>query len=218
MPVKQRGSRRSVIWAALAGALLVAMILNTKFLTPEEVAAAQPERFDPKQTAADLYTKAQAELPDRAQPLVDVVTGIQTDPAAAAEEFEAVSPSEGVYAFPVTTSGTVEEATAASLRLKVPGVSGETPILIPLTTAVNGAALRDAMGFKFADAPGQTEYQFVGDELKKLIQADLKAAVADPAASQGKRVKVVGVVSVQGSAPVPEAKPMNVQPLSLEVS
>ena len=52
--------------------------------------------------------------------------------------------------------------------------------LLP-ATAINGSVLRDAMGFKFADAPGQTDYQFVGDEMKKLIQADVKQG-ADPAA------------------------------------
>ena len=45
---------------------------------------------------------------------------------------------------------------------------------MPLTTAINGTVLRDAMGFKFADAPGQTDYQYVGDELKKLMQAEVK--------------------------------------------
>ena len=32
----------------------------------------------------------------------------------------------------------------------------QTPVLVPLSTAVNGTVIRDVMGFKFADAPGQT--------------------------------------------------------------
>ena len=52
------------------------------------------------------------------------------------------------------------------------------------------------MGFKFADAPGQTDYQYVGDELKKLIQAEIAVERPDPAALKGKKVTVVGVSSV----------------------
>ena len=45
------------------------------------------------------------------------------------------------------------------------------------------------MGFKFADAPGQTEYQYVGDELKKLMLAEIKSGVSDPASLKGKKVR-----------------------------
>ncbi len=70
------------------------------------------------------------------------------------------------------------------------------------------------MGFKFADAPGQTDYQYVGDELKKLMQAEVKSAVSDPAALKGKKVTVVGAISVIGAGtPVPKPKPVNIQPV-----
>ena len=75
------------------------------------------------------------------------------------------------------------------MRISVPGVPEQTAVIIPLTTAINGTAVRDAMGFKFADAPGQTEYQYVGDELKKLMQAQVKSSVSDPASLKGKKVR-----------------------------
>ena len=78
--------------------------------------------------------------------------------------------------------------------------------------------VRDATGFKFADAPGQTDYQYVGDELKKLMQAAVQQAVSDPASLKGKDVTVVGAISVQNNgSPQPKAKPVNVQPITLEV-
>jgi len=198
--------------------LLVAMVLNTKFLTPAELAAAGPVKFDPVATAADLFAKAKTDLPGRASPLGEVVPALQDDTKSAAEEFEAGSPAEGSYVFAVTATGTVTEATNANLRLAVEGVPDETPILVPLTTAINGTAIRDAMGFKFADAPGQTDYQYVGDELKKLMQAEVKSSAGDPAALKGKKVTVVGAVSVVGSGTsVPKPKPVNVQPISLQV-
>lgn len=211
-------SRTRLVGLVLLVALVVAMALNTKFLTPAEVAAIAPKPFDPAQTAAELYAQAQDELPDRAQPLGEVVPAVQADVQAAAEKYDAVSPAEGSYVFPVTAEATVAEATDASLRLEVDGVPRQTPVLVPLSTAVNGTVIRDVMGFKFADAPGQTDYQYVGDELKKLMLEEVDADVADPQSLKGKKVTLLGAVNVQGAGTaVPKAKPVNVQPLSLEV-
>ena len=211
-------TRNRLVGLVLLLALIVAMALNTKFLTPAEVAAIAPKPFDPSQTAEELYTRAGEELPGKAQPLGEVVPALQSDLPAAADKYGAVSPATGSYVFPVEASGTVAEASEASLRLTVDGVPGQTPVIVPLTTAVNGTVVRDVMGFKFADAPGQTDYQYVGDELKKLMLADLESSVADPASLEGKQVTVLGAVSVQATgSTVPRAKPLNVQPVSVEV-
>ena len=218
--LSRRFSPRRVIGVVVLVALVVAMALSTKFLTPTQLASIAPKPFDPPATAQDLYTRAQTEVPAQAADLADVVKGIQSDPKSAADEFKAVSPSEGSYVFDVKTTATVVEATDASLRLRVDGAPAQTTVLVPLTTAVNGSVLRDAMGFKFADAPGQTQYQYVSDELKKLMLDDLQSSVADPASLQGKRVDVVGVLGVTttGGAPVPRAKPVNVQPVSVKAA
>ncbi|MCW2810703.1 MAG: hypothetical protein JWP61_1161 [Friedmanniella sp.] len=208
-----------LIGLGLLVVLVVAMVANTRFLTPAELAAARPKPFDAAETAGQLFAQAKKELPGRANKLGDVLNALQTDPKAAAQKYKAVSPADNAYVFPVTTTATVTEASDANLRLKVDGVSSETPVILPLTTAVNGTLLRDAMGFKFADAPGQTDYQYVGDELKKLILADLDASIKDPQSLKGKKVKVVGVINVlDASSPQPRAKPVNVQPLSVEAA
>ena len=212
-----RPRRNRLIGIGLTLALLLAMTLNTKFLTPAELAAVAPKQFDAAETAAGLFDQAKSGLPGRAAALSDVLPAIQSSPKAAAAKFKAVSPAEGTYVFAVKTTATVTQASAANVRLKVPGLSDETPVLVPLSTAINGSVLRDAMGFKFADAPGQTEYQYVGDELKKLVQADLKSSVQDPGSLKGKKVSVVGVVSVLDiGSPPPKAKPLNVQPLTVK--
>jgi predicted lipoprotein len=219
MPATKKKRRNLFIVLGLVVVLLVAMVLSTKFLTPEELAAVGPKKFDPAQTANELWTKAQTEIPANAQPLGEVVPAMQKDLEAAATEYGAVSPAEGAYAFPVSfDNATVTDASAESLRISVPGVPPQTAVIIPLTTAINGTAVRDAMGFKFADAPGQTEYQYVGDELKKLMQQQVKSGVSDPPALKGKKVSGTGVVVVlsPSGAPPPPAKPVNVQPVTIE--
>jgi predicted lipoprotein len=211
-------NRARAIGAVVLVLLVVAMALNTKFLTPAEVAAIAPKPFDPAEIATGLYARAGEELPDQAQPLGEVVPALQADVAAAAEKYEAASPAEGSYVFPVELTGTVAEASDASLRVTVDGVPAQTPVIVPLSNAVNGSVLRDLMGFKFADAPGQTGYQYVGDEIKKLMLASIESSVPDPASLEGKEVTVVGAIGVQATGKaVPRAKPLNVQPVSIEV-
>jgi predicted lipoprotein len=218
-PASKMKSRRNLFIAlGIIVVLIIAMILSTKFLTPEELAAVGPKKFDAKQTASDLWSKAQKEIPNNAQPLGEVVPAMQQDLKAAATKYKAVSPAEGAYDFPVKFDGTVTDASADSLRLSVPGVPKETVVVVPLTTAINGSAVRDATGFKFGDAPGQTDYQFVADELKKLMQEQVKSGVSDPASLKGKKVSGTGVVVVlsPSGAPPPPAKPVNVQPVTIK--
>jgi predicted lipoprotein len=211
-------SRFRLIAGALLAVLVVLMVLNTRFLTPAEVAAIAPKVFDPVQAAADVWGRAQTELAAKAAPAGEVVPAFQSDVKGAAAKYNAVSPNENAYFFLVTAEGTVVEASSTSLRLQVPGIPAETPVLVPLSTGLNGTVVRDAMGFKFAEAPGQTQFQFVGDELKKLMQAEVQA-LGDPAALQGKTVKVVGAVGVLATGnTVPPAKPVNIQPVTIEAA
>lgn len=211
-------SRNRLIGLVVTAVLLVAMVLDTKFLTPEELESMGPVKFDAAQTAADLFEQAQAELPEKADPVGEVINAIQDDPQAAAEEYEAVSATEGSYAFAVNATATVSEAGPDSIQLAVDGIDSETTVIVPLSTAINGTAVRDVMGFKFADAPSQTEYQYVGDELKALMQEKV-AEAGDGASLEGQTVEVVGVVALVGATgPPPAAKPVNVQPLILEVT
>jgi len=216
----RRFSPRRLVLALALVVLVVAMALCTKFLTPTELASIAPKPFDPAATAQDLYSRAQSELPGEAADLGKVVPALQQDPKSAADTYKAVSPGENSYVFGVKTTAKVVSATDASLRLQVEGVPSQTPVIVPLTTAVNGSPLRDAMGFKFADAPSQTQYQYVADEMKKLVLADLESSLSDPASLEGKEVEVVGVVAVTttGGSGVPRAKPINVQPLSVKAA
>lgn len=212
----RKKTRNRLIGAGLLVVLLVAMIVSTKFLTPEELAAALPKPFEPAAVAKELYSKAESEVSAKAAPLGDVITGVQSDPKAAAEKYGAVAPNESTWVFAVRATGVVTQASEESIRLKIPGVPEETTVIVPLGTAIQGTVLRDGMGFKFADAPGQTDYQHVGDELKKLMQAAVQEQASG--VTEGKQVQVIGMISVQNNgAPQPKAKPVNVQPIKIAV-
>ena len=153
---------------------LVAMIASTKFFTPEELAAALPKPFDP----GDGRRRAVPEGGHRAgrrkaKPLGEVVAGRPDRPEGGRGEVPGGRPERVELGLPGHRHRDGDRGQRrVSLRLKVDGVPEQTPVIVPLGTAIKGTVVRDVMGFKFADAPGQTDYQYVGDELKKLMQAE----------------------------------------------
>jgi len=205
---------RQVVGSVAVVALVVVMALDTRFLTRDEVAALAPKPFDPAATAGELWNRTRADLPGTAAPLAQVVPALQADVKAAATTFKATTPSQNAYAFPVTVLGTVAEAGDSGVRVQVDGVAAPTVVTVAAGPALNGSVVRDAAGFTFAQAPDQTRFQQVGDELRKLMTAELQKA--GPLA--GKTVKVVGVLNVVAPAnTVPAAKPVVVQPITVEV-
>lgn len=209
--------RRLVVAAGLV-MLGIAMVLSTKFLTPEEVEAMRPDQFDPQETAEELHSQAQSELTADSQDLSEVADAILEDSEAAAEQFDAASPSEDVAAYSVEASGEVREAGEDTLILDVEGLEGRD-VVIPLGAALDGNLIRDLTGFQFGDAPGQTEYQQVGTNLSTLLrEGAVEAAGGEPAALEGEQVAVRGVLSQTDTGGSPSADaPLSVQPLELEV-
>lgn len=208
--------RRLVIAGALV-VLGIAMVLNTKFLTPDEVDALTPDEFDSQATAEELFAEAQTELVGDAEELGPIVVALAEDSEAAAEEFDAYTPSEGITAYPVTVTGTVEEATDENLVLTAEGVEEDRPVVIPLGNALDGNLIRDLMGFGFGDAPGQTDYQQVGTHLSALLQSNAQDAVGeDPAALEGEEITVQGILRDVSTGEDSGEAPLVVQPLELE--
>jgi predicted lipoprotein len=199
--------------------LVVAMLLNTKFLTPEEVEALTPDQFSPQETAEELYASVQSEMTEDPAALGDVTAALDEDPDAAAEEFDAHVLSEGAVAFAVSAEGTVEDATADNLTLSVDGVTEGRQIVVPLSSALDGNLIRDISGFRFGDAPGQTDYQRVGTEISSLLRADAQEATGeDPESLIGNDIAVDGVMRyVATDAEGADERPLIIQPLRLEV-
>lgn len=207
-----------LVGAGLVVALVTAMLLNTRFITPEELAATKPKQFDPEQTATELFDEARSKLPDQSKPLGEVTSAIQKRPAAeVAEELGAVRPNESSLIFPVSFNGTVVQASKSSLDVKVDGVAPQTTVLVPLTTAMNGSVVRDVMGFRFADAPSQSAFQSVANQIKERMGRAVTDSLGNPAQLKGSTVRVVGALPViDNGAPQTPAKPVSIQPVSVE--
>lgn len=203
--------RGRVIGAVATVLVLVALFLDSSFLTAEELAAAGPEEFDPQQTAQELFEQVDDELLGQALPLGEVVTAVQEDLPAAARDLGATQPDDTTYVFVVRATGRVTEANDRVVSLEVEGVPAPTPVSISVGPAVSGTVLRDALGFTFADAPTQSAFQSVGDELKTLMQGELGRTPA-----RGSTVSVEGVLSITDTgSPQSPQRPVNIQPVSL---
>jgi predicted lipoprotein len=180
------------IWPAVIVVLLVAMAMDTKFLSAEEVAAINPAKFSAKTYAAEAYPKIVNAIETKAVDLKQIAAAVVTDPAAAGEKYGNVAGTDK-YAIPVSFTGKVTEADADFLTINVPGLPKDSVVRVAIGQAANGTALRDAPGtIKFKDFQNQTDYQQVANELKITTLTEVAGKV-DTASARGKDASVVGV-------------------------
>lgn len=218
-PTAQSPLRRNAIIAGLLAILVAFMLWDTQFLTAEEVDALTPDEFDPAETAEELFAEAQNELAQDGHDLGAVAEALNDSPEAAAEEFDPFVPSEGTEVYAVSATGTVEEATEDNLTLDADGVPAEQSVVLPLGNAVDGDLIRDISGFSFGDAPGQTEYQQVGNELSALLRAYVQEELGgDVSALEGETITVNGMLRyVATDSEAAGERPLIIQALYVEV-
>ena len=102
--------KRLVLVAALV-VLVLAMVLNTKFLTPSEATALKPAAFNAKTYVQKNFPKITETLTSKATDVVVLVPAITKDEAAAGKQY-GVDVGSGKFAFPVKATGTVTEVDA----------------------------------------------------------------------------------------------------------
>ena len=181
-----------IAWIVALVALVVVMALNTKVLTAEEAASVNPDKFDAAVYAADAFPGIVEGVTDAAIDIVGVAQPVLDDPSAAGAEYGNIAGTDK-YAISLKATGAVAEADENFLVLAVDGMPAGTEVRVALAQAVNGTALRDALGdIAFKDFRNQTDYQQVANEFKTLAIAAIADEV-DPAALLGKRVTVTGV-------------------------
>jgi predicted lipoprotein len=201
---------KTLVGAAVLVAVVVAMVLGTKFVTPEEAAALNPAAFDAKVFADENFPKVVADLTEKATDITVLAPAVAKDPAVAGEQYGADIGS-GRFAFPVKATGTVTEVDANFMLLSVPGLAAQEQVRVPVGAALNGTPVRDAPGtITFGDFVGQTDFQAVANEFKLKMQSEVLGAV-DPPSLTGKQITVVGAYASGG--------PPNsyiIQPVSIE--
>ncbi|MQA61828.1 MAG: DUF2291 family protein [Actinophytocola sp.] len=189
-PTVNRSPQRllRLLWPVGLGLLLVAMALDTKFLSPDELSASSPAAFDAATSAADEFPKIAGEIEANAVELSEVAA----DPAAAGEKYGHEAGTDK-HAIPVRFTGEVTEADAEFVTLEVPGVPEGSVVRVALGQAVNGTALRAAPGtIAFSDFQNQTDYQQFANELKKVALEQVTGKV-DAKSMTGSEVSAVGV-------------------------
>jgi predicted lipoprotein len=181
-----------LLWPAALVVLLVAMGLNTKVLTRQEVSAVNPAEFNAKDFAAAEYPKIVTAVEAKAVELKEIATAVAADASAAGAKYGNLAGTDK-YAIPVRFAGKVTETDAGLLTLNVTGLPKGSVVRVAVGQAANGTALRDVTGtLKFKDFQNQTDYQQVANELKTKLLADVAGKV-DAAAARGKNATVVGV-------------------------
>jgi predicted lipoprotein len=179
-------------WPAAIVILLVAMALDTRFLSRQEVGSLNPAEFNAKDFAAAQYPKIVAAVEAKAVDLKEVAAAVAADPSAAGPKYGNVAGTDK-YAIPVRFTGKVTEADAGLLTVDVAGLPARSVVRVALGQAANGTALRDAPGtLKFMDFQNQTDYQQTANELKTRMLADVAAKV-DLASARGATATVTGV-------------------------
>lgn len=181
-----------LLWPVGLGLLLVAMALDTKFLSPEELSASKPEAFNAATFAAEEYPKITGQIEQNAAELSEVAAAVADDPAAAGERYGHEA-GTNKHAIPVRFTGKVTEADAEFLTLDVSGMPKGSVVRAALGQAVNGTALRAAPGtISFSDFQNQTDYQQFANELKKLAVGQVTEKV-DAKSLVDSSVSAVGV-------------------------
>ncbi|WP_188195095.1 DUF2291 family protein [Nonomuraea sp. SYSU D8015] len=181
-----------LFWPVAIAALLVAMALDTRFLSRQEVSALNPAEFNAKDFAAAEYPKIVAVVEAKAADLKEVAAAVAADPSAAGPKYGNIAGTDK-YAIPVRFTGKVTEADAGLLTVDVAGLPERSVVRVALGQAANGTALRDAPGtLKFKDFQNQTDYQQTANELKARMLAEVAAKI-DLAAAKGGTATVTGV-------------------------
>jgi predicted lipoprotein len=203
--------RRRLIGVAALVALLVAMVLSTTFKDADAPVEGAPKAFDPATYGKETYgpkvvpaiDKAAVELPTLAQALA-------ADPAAAGEQYGKRPGPSSPYSYAVKFTGTAAAPQSGLMQVTVPGVSSR--VSVQIGPAVNGTALRDAVGFiEFGQFLNQVEYADAATALNTQMKQDLLTKL-DPPSLAGKQVTVVGATTILTPGVI------TVTPVSLEAA
>jgi predicted lipoprotein len=192
LPRHPRLGVRAVL-IAVGVLVVVAMALDTTYKdadAPKPTAGGRAA-FEPAQYGAKTYPKVAATLEQKAQPLPQLVAALRDDPEAAGKQYghrEGNSP----YSFATRGEGIAGATKAGLMEVRVKGVPKSTRVSIQVGPALNGTALRDAVGFiSFNQFVNQVDFADAATALNSQVKAKVLKGV-DPQEMKGERVSFTG--------------------------
>lgn len=183
--------RRPIVIGAVATvALLVVMVLNTRFVASGSIA----QKADTATEYADLnYDKVVVPaIVDGAQPLATLVAQLVADADGTGKKYGHRDAADKPWSFAAKASGTVAQGEFGEVALAVDGMPNGITVGISVPPFGSNTAIRDAgTDVKFGDFTNQTEFQNVAIELNKRAVASVYGKL-DPQSLVGKKVTVTG--------------------------
>ena len=191
--------------------LVAAMALDTTYKdsdAPKPTAGGR-ERFEPAAYGEKTYPKAVATIEKNAKPLPELVPAMREDLDAAGEKFghrEGNSP----FSFATTGEGVAGDVKGGLMQVRVKGVPKSTTVSVQVGPAINGTAIRDAVGFiSFNQFVNQVDFADAATALNNQVKAKVLKGV-DAKTLKGKPISFTGAFTAIGPTVV------TVTPVKLE--
>jgi predicted lipoprotein len=198
-PTKKKNERwlKPLIVVVAVAVVLTAMLLNTKFISAQDIENITGKQFSAKEYAEANFEKIAATVVEKAQPATTLIETIKADQSGKDDAGELYGGRDSVgaaWAFPISLTGVAGKVNEGSgqLPVTVEGFPEKPQLLIQTGPAMIGSALRDVTGeITFGLFLNQTEYQNVGQELNDQVRSGI---LKDVKASdwEGKTITVTG--------------------------
>jgi predicted lipoprotein len=200
-----------LIGLAVVAIVLAGAALDTTYKKPGEVSSTGRKEFDAAAYGEQTFPKAVSTLEDAAVPLPKLVAALRKDPDAAGEQY-GKRQGQSPYSYSASGAGVAGTPEGGLLPVKVKGVPGDARVSLQIGPAINGTAIRDAVGFiEFGQFTNQVEYAASATGLNDQVKKQVLKGI-DPASLDGKRVSFVGALSPL----TPQV--ITITPVKLEVS
>jgi predicted lipoprotein len=198
------------IWSGAVAVLVLAIGFATEYRPIDGPQTAAQQAFDPAAFAVQTYeSQVVPELRKSAVDLSVLLPALAQDPQATGQQYGRRQ-SDGPYNYPVRGTGVAGGVRSGLLQVTVPGAP-DTQVYVPVGPAINGTALRDAVGFiTFGQFLNQVEYADAATALNNEVKQRVLAGL-DPAALSGKTISFVGAFTALTPTTV------TITPVELEV-
>jgi predicted lipoprotein len=199
------------IWTGAVAMLVLAIGFATEYRPIDAPQTAAQQAFDPAAFAAQTY-KGQVvpELRKSAVDLSVLLPALAQDPQATGQQYGRRQ-GDGPYNYPVRGTGVAGGVRSGLLQVTVPGAPPDTQVYVQVGPAINGTALRDAVGFiTFGQFLNQVEYADAATALNNEVKQRVLAGL-DPAALSGNTISFVGAFTALTPTTV------TITPVELEV-